>query len=115
MSIENPDPTRKRRWRHIALWIGPWAFYLAMVVGTLIVEEVSRRGFGWLRVVVRNDVLQVLAVIVVAQWLAARVALGFLRKSALLAGAVTLLELPFAAVVYMFWAVGMIGGPINPG
>jgi hypothetical protein len=102
-------------WRLPALWLAPWAFYLSSVVVTLGASYFGGRGFGWLLPLTKNEVLGVLATVVILLWLSARIVVVVKSKSAALAFAVSLLELPFAFLVYLFWAVGMIGGPINPG
>jgi hypothetical protein len=77
--------------------------------------NLESRGFGWLHPLTKNEVLRIFAFLIVLLWFAARVMVAVRRRDLLLVGAVSVLELPFAFLVYLFWAVGMIGGPINPG
>jgi hypothetical protein len=108
-------PSASGRWKIPALWLAPWVFYLSAVLMTLAAATVNGRGFGWLRPLEKNEVLRVLAGLVVVLWISARVSLAVKSKSAWLVVALATAELPFAFVVYLLWVFGMIGGPINPG
>ena len=68
-----------------------------------------------MRGMVKDVVLLTLALVVVLLWLVSRIAITILCRSPLPATGAALLELPLAFVVYLFWVIGMIGGPINPG
>lgn len=108
-------PPVSRRWKIPALWLAPWTFYLSAVIVTLAAANLDGRGFGWLRPLEKDEVLRVLAGMVVVLWITTRVVVAAKSKSVWLVAALTVIELPFAFVVYLFWAIGMIGGPINPG
>ena len=115
MNESSQAPARRSIWPALLLWLSPWALYLGCVLVTLVGANGSRRWFGWLHPVTKNDVLLSLALIVVLWWAVARLLIGLRLKQVWFACVAGVLELPVALLVYVFWAVGMIGGPINPG
>ena len=103
------------RWHLPAMWLAPWALYLSSVAATIAASYFGERGTGWLLTLTKDGIILTLAILVGLLWLACRVAVVVVCRSPLPAIAGAVLELPLAFLVFLFWAVGMIGGPINPG
>ena len=98
----------------------PWIPYLAFVVITVVAENSPLRGNSQIRWMTRGHTpiyfFSAMAVI----YLACRIWLGSLLRWPLfqrITGIIGLgvVEAGVVFVVFLFWAVGMIGGPINPG
>ncbi len=102
---------RPGRWRLPLLWLAPWAFYLLSIAATVTLNV---RGVGWMRVLVKDEVILALALVVVLTWLVARIAITVSLRSPLPVIGAALLELPLAFFTYLFWVLCMIG-PLNAG
>jgi hypothetical protein len=104
------------RWKTRALWVSFWVFYVITIVITEAAANLRGRGFGWLRILDRSWAFNILPVITVMLWISTRIALWARSESRWLTfGVVAAVELPVVFVVYIFWILSMIGGPINPG
>lgn len=109
--------TQKKK---IAAIILPWIFYLGFAGSTLIIENVLPHGSDILNSVLMSRIALYLLIGMGVFWIACRAWLCFhqswsiFSKIAAFIGMV-LIETAIAFVVYVFWTVGMIGGPINPG
>jgi hypothetical protein len=104
----------------ILLAVLPWFWCFIFVTLTLLVANIHHPAISWLSPLTRNLLLNPLAISVVALWITSRIILivrgkNNLWQRAAIAFGVGLLELGLGFIIYLFWAVGMIGGPINPG
>jgi len=102
---------RPGRWRLPLLWLAPWAFYLLSIAATV---TLNMRGIGWMRVLVKDEVILALALVIVLTWLVSRIAITVSLRSPLPVIGAAMLELPLAFVAYLFWVLAMIG-PLNSG
>jgi len=87
---------------------------------TLAAANIHHPAISWLRPLTRNEIIKPLAISVIALWGISRIALALQKRQdfgerAMLLVAISIFEILAGFIVFLFWAVGMIGGPINPG
>lgn len=111
----NPPTSEQRTFPWVALWLLPWVLFVPLAITTVIAANVSAPELSWLRPFARNEVYNVLGGLVAVVWLGIRGFFVITNKARWLVVFVAVFELPLAFFVFLFWAVGMIGGPINPG
>jgi hypothetical protein len=98
----------------------PWIIYLGFVIVTVVGENSPLRGTAQISWMTRGQMPLYLFIFIGCVYLVCRVWLGtllewpiFQRIGGLIGLAI--IEAGVVFVVFLFWAVGMIGGPINPG
>jgi hypothetical protein len=104
----------------IILSLLPWLWCFIVVTLTLLATNIHHPAISWLSPITRNALIKPLAISVVALWITSRVVLitrarNNFGQRATIAFGIGLLEVGVGFIIYLFWAVGMIGGPINPG
>ena len=98
----------------------PWVLFLGFVFITVVGENSPLRGTAQISWMTRGQtplylfILMGITCLVCRIWLGALLRLSIVERSVSLTG-LAIVEVAIVFLILVFWAVGMIGGPINPG